>query len=362
MTGSTDRRPLYFVSPLVDGAVLGGASMIAFGALWLARDRVPMETIYAVSATLLVVVNWPHFSATVYRLYHSRANVRQYPITAIVVPLFILGAVWASLAEPETVAPYFVKLYLIWSPYHFSGQSLGISLLYARRAGVRFSRLERTALAGFIFGTFVLPLVAFETGRGENAYYGVPYPTLGLPVWTRYVAQAWLAGCAVALVVLFLRWKRQGRSLPPWIVFLPAVTQFVWFVPGARLAAYNEFVPAFHSLQYLFIAWSLQLKERLDLEKLSPSGRYVVWESIRWLLVNIVGGLLLFEMLPLLFQTDTVSTAFVTGVVFAAVQVHHFFVDGVIWKLKSQTVSSPLMGHLGEILSPRAQEVATTAR
>ena len=105
----------------------------------------------------------------------------------------------------------------------------------------------------------------------------------------------------------------------------------------------------FHSLQYLFIAWALQLREKLELQRIGPSRRYVRWESLRWFLMNVIGGLLLFETLPMIFQLTGADAAFVTGVIFAAVQIHHFFVDGVIWKLKTPTVSSPLMGNIREL-------------
>jgi hypothetical protein len=349
-TSDTDRARLYFVSPVVDALLIGGASIFTFALTWGFQDRIPMSQVYAVSAALLIAVNWPHFSATVHRLYHSRANIQQYPLTAIAVPLLILGGVWASFVEPDAVAPYFVKLYLIWSPYHFSGQTLGLTLLYARRAGLRFTKGERFVLAAFIFATFIVPLVRFETGRGDRVYYGVNYPTMGLPDWTRVVAESWLAVTAVALVLVLLRLKRGGRPLPL-IVLLPALAQFVWFVPGSGLAAFNEFVPMFHSLQYLFIAWALQLKEKLDVKALAPSRRYVLWETFRWLVLNVIGGLLLFETLPLVFQVTGASAAFATGVIFAAVQIHHFFVDGVIWKLKSPAVSSPLMVNLSELVT-----------
>ena len=65
--------------------------------------------------------------------------------------------------------------------------------------------------------------------------------------------------------------------------------------------------------------------------------------------MNIVGGLLLFETLPLVFGLTGSPTAFVSGVVLAAVQVHHFFVDGVIWKLKTPSVSSPLMVNVSDL-------------
>jgi len=362
-TASTsERASLYFVSPLVDSLVIGGVSLLTYVVVRAFQSRMSMETVYATSAALLVVVNWPHFSATVHRLYHSTSNIAQYPLTAIAVPLVILGGVWASFAQPEAVAPYFVKLYLIWSPYHFSGQTLGITLLYARRAGIRFSRPERLAIAAFIFGTFIFPLVRFETGRGDQAYFGVPYPTWGLPGWTRQAAGTWLAICAVAFVAIFIRWKRQGRALPPLIVFLPAVAQFVWFVPGSRLAAFNEFVPLFHSLQYLLIAWALQLKEKLDVHAIKPSRRYVFWETTRWLFLNIIGGMLLFKTLPLVFESTGAPAGFVTGVILSAVQIHHFFVDGVIWKLKSPAVSSPLMVNFHELAGTPTRAPALASR
>ena len=51
------------------------------------------------------------------------------------------------------------------------------------------------------------------------------------------------------------------------MTLLPAATQFVWFGLGQRLPSFAEFIPAFHSVQYLLVAWSVQLKERLDEEQ-----------------------------------------------------------------------------------------------
>ena len=48
----------------------------------------------------------------------------------------------------------------------------------------------------------------------------------------------------------------------------------------------------------------------------------------------------------------TVGLPFYIGVTIIAVQIHHFFVDGVIWKLKRKSVSSPLMVNLHDMLEP----------
>jgi hypothetical protein len=146
--------------------------------------------------------------------------------------------------------------------------------------------------------------------------------------------------------------RAEGRALPL-IVLLPALSQWVWFVGGDGGSAFREFVPAFHSLQYLLIAWSIQMKETLDRGGRSPSKRFVGGETLRWGLWNVAGGAALFWVLPRLFASSAGDLTFATGVVHAGVQIHHFFVDGVIWKLKDPTVASPLMMTWDEIAGPR---------
>ena len=84
-----------------------------------------------------------HFSATNYRLYHCRANIAQYPVTALAVPVLVVAATVAAFVSPAVVAPYFVKLVVTWSVYHFAGQTLGLTMIYARRAGLAVGNVER---------------------------------------------------------------------------------------------------------------------------------------------------------------------------------------------------------------------------
>jgi hypothetical protein len=346
------RQALYFVNAPVDFALAGGVSITTFLLLRMFHSGQRGEAIYTTAAALSWVVNWPHFSATSYRLYHDRAHVRQYPVTALLIPWLVLAAVVGSVFSPTLVAPYFIKLYLTWSPYHFSGQTLGVTLIYARRAGFSVGRWERLALSTFIFGSFATQNARFEVNPAGAEYYGITYPGLGLPEWTVTVlSTAMYVGGAVFLL-LAARWcLRERRWLPP-VVLLPAATQFVWFIPGNSWASFQEFVPFFHSLQYLLIAWSVQLKEKLDKDHLTPGVNYVVWESARWGILNIVGGAILFFMLPRLMAETGVDLTFATGVVLTGVQIHHFFVDGVIWKLRRTTPASPLMVNLADMLSP----------
>ncbi len=345
----TRKPPMYFVNAGVDFALIGGVSIVAYVLLAVFSDGSRTPFGWTLAAALAWIVNWPHFSATSYRLYQSKANVQQYPIVALVVPLLVTAAAVGSFSSPEGVAPWLVKLFLTWSPYHFSGQTLGITLIYARRAGFDIGRGQRVAISGFIFATFLVQMASVEAGQGMSEYYGVPVPMLGLPIWVAQVLRVWMYLCGAAFLFFVVRWSvREKRLLPP-IVLLPAVTQFVWFVAGSKVGSFNEFVPFFHSVQYLLIAWLMQLKEKLDSRSLEPSRRYVLSESARWGLVNFAGGVFLFWLLPRISASAGFTLPFASAVVLSAVQIHHFFVDGVIWKLKNPRVASPLLANLGDV-------------
>ncbi len=346
------RRP-YFVNLPVDLALMGGLSMALYGTLWLLDLTARSAAVISLGASLVWVINYPHFSATSYRLYRSVENMRQYPLTAYVTPVVLLIGALLSLTSPTVVAPYFVKTFQVWSPYHFSGQTFGLGMLYARRTGRAMPPLERQCLRWFILSTCISLVATVETGQRQYQFFGVTYPAFGLPVWVSTVALFAMYALGALVLGLFVLVPLARRQRVPWMVLLPAATQFVWFGLGQRLPSFAEFIPAFHSLQYLLVAWSVQLKERLDENRSSGSLTFVSTESAHWALTNVLGGVALFWGLPHAFTwMGGYDIALTTAVFFSAIQIHHFFVDGVIWKLKNPRVLSPLMAGLHDVLHP----------
>ena len=345
-------RDRYFVSAPLDALAIGGASVLVYALFRLRPAMASSPSVASLAATLVWVCNYPHFAATNYRLYHSRSARAQYPLTSYATPLLMIAAVIGCYMSPTAVAPLFVKLYLLWSPYHFSGQTLGITMVYARRAGFVIDGWLRRSLTAFIFLTFAVQNAWAEVGRHVNPFYGVEYPTLGVPVWLPQTLTK-LMWLALAATIAQLVWKVvSGGARVPLIVVLPAFTQYVWFV-ATPAGQFSYMVPFFHSLQYLLIAWNVQLKEGLAERHQSPSPRYVWSESSRWMAINIAGGYALFWALPHLGGHLGRPLAFSTAVMLAAIQVHHFFVDGVIWRLRNPAARSPLSSSLA-IVSGRS--------
>ena len=204
-----------------------------------------------------------------------------------------------SFLSPTGVAPWLVKMFVIWSPYHFSGQTLGISLIYARRAGIRVGRGERLALSGFIFATFLVQTAITEAGQGPGQLLlGLLSDLRAAGLGARRPARLDV-GLRGRADLLLCPVEPAGRaSWRPPILLLPAATQFVWFGLGWKVPAFNEFVPFFHALQYMLIAWVMQIGESLGAKAPADRRRFVLGESLRWGLFNIAGGIVLFWVLP----------------------------------------------------------------
>jgi hypothetical protein len=353
---ATAPRSPYFVGPAVDFLMMGGLSLACLPLMDLGQRYLRTEQISTAVIALWWVCNWPHFSATNYRLYHSRANVAQYPITALATPVLVAIVTVAAFLSPLAVAPYFVKLMVIWSAYHFGGQTLGLTMVYARRSGIGVGNFERQALLYFVMATFLARMAGDETGVGTRFYFGIGHPRLGVPEW---LAPAFILGalaCGALFVGRLVIACARAKRAPPAILFVPLISYFVWFIPGRRTEYYYAFVPVFHSLQYLLIAWAMQLKEKLDIEKITPSRAYVARETARWGAINVIGGALLFFVLPRITSLSGATQKFSFAIIATAIQVHHFFVDGVIWKLQNPKVSSPLLVQLSDLVRPRAAE------
>ena len=154
---STSAPSPYLINLPVDFLLTGGGMILLFLLLPRFYDGPMTPHLLTASLACTWIANWPPNAATNFRLYGSANGFRRYPFTAVGVPLLVLLGVLGSLFSPQMVAPYFVKVTLSWILYHYCGQSIGISLLYARRAGYQPSPVERFLLVSFFYRDVFLP-------------------------------------------------------------------------------------------------------------------------------------------------------------------------------------------------------------
>jgi tetratricopeptide (TPR) repeat protein len=329
-----------------------GVAYALFVALLLLAPRMPSSFAFMI-AVVGLVTNTPHYGATILRVYEQRTDRRRYSLfalhaTAVIGLLFGTGLYWAPLGS------LLVTLYVTWSPWHFAGQNYGLAVMFLRRRGVALDpRTKRLVYASF-FLSFLLSFLALHSGGGRIGVTPVPveifghyaFLSLGMPpAFTRValgaVAIAYV-GVIVAAGAALLR-RASLRDILPAVCLV--LLQAVWFslpalltlagrLDRAGLALSTVWVAAFHSIQYLWI--TSYYARRTEGGGLAA---YYGKAVLAGCAVTVIPGLLFAPQLlgPVPFHAG------MGGLLFAVVNIHHFMLDGAIWKLRDGRVARALL-------------------
>ncbi len=291
-----------------------------------------------------LLCNYPHFMATVYRAYHSHSEFAKYRVFTVHIALLLIAAgVVAHLWYP--LLPWIFTLYIFWSPWHYTGQNFGLLMMFARRSGIAPTTSERRALRLAFVASFAMLMLGFNTGASTDPLV----LSLGLAAKITLPLRITLAAAFIlAAGWAFVSFARRSkfRALVPSLLL--ALTQFLWFLlPALVELATGHDVPqtryssgilaVLHSTQYLWITSYYQRKEAI-------AAGNTRWKFSTYLLTLVAGGIALFIPGPWivsrLFHADFASS-FLTFT--ALVNIHHFILDGALWKLRDTRVSSVLL-------------------
>jgi tetratricopeptide (TPR) repeat protein len=326
---------------LIVGCGAWSAPLLAIAA-WLTPSHTHG---WAVAFYLLAIIfNYPHFMATIYRAYHTREQFEKYKFFTL--HLTLLMAVTAVMLHASyRLVPWVFTLYICWSPWHYSGQNYGLMMMFARRAGAQITSSERRWLHAAFVASYVMLLASFMTGGSSDPLI----LSLGLPAKITLPVRLVLAIAFAAFTFMAFKPLIQRSGTRAMAASLTLVlTQFLWFVLPTLLelhAAYqipqtrysSGILAVLHSAQYLWITSYYQRREARAAGQSS-------WRMVGYFVTLIAGGIALFVPGPWLvsyiFHYDF-TTSFL--IFTALVNIHHFLLDGALWKLRDSRVASLLI-------------------
>jgi Flp pilus assembly protein TadD len=332
-----------------------GTLLLAGGAALLAGDP---ATLLAWAILLSTLTGMPHYGATLLRVYGRRADRRRYAFFAVWATL----AIWAAFVVgvyDRTIGSLLVTLYLSWSPWHYTGQNYGLAVLFLRKRGIEVAPETKRWIHASFVASYLLVVLAMhgvnpQVGYGsglpadplEHGYrfvsLGIPAPLVG--VLFPAVALAYLAATLVAAARL--RRVAAGRALGPALAL--SATQAAWFVipasvafatgvdPRHQVLFYFAWVAIGHQVQYLWITtWY-------------AAGGRPLGERVAYLGKTFLAGAGIWTLPALVFSPSLLGTvSYDLGLfllISAAVNLHHFVLDGAIWKLRDGRVARILLG------------------
>src|ERR1700756_639714 len=339
-----DVRPLWVYNSWLDMIVGCGAWSAPL--LLLAYLSVASNTLQWSIAFygLALFLNYPHYMATVYRAYHRSEDFHKYRIFTVHITLLLLVTAVVSHFWFRAL-PLLFTLYVTWSPWHYSGQNYGILMMFARRAGAQPANAERRALYAAFLLSYAILFVNFHTGTSTDPLFlSLNFPGMVSSQLLIVLAITFVACSAYGLSRLI------GQA--GWRAMVPSLTlfstQFLWFLVPTVLSLGDGFhVPqsrystgvlaVMHSAQYLWIT-SYYARREADAQ-----GRNN-WRPFAYFAVLVAGGIALFEPGPWIrshiFHFDFTRSFLIFT---ALVNLHHFILDGAIWKLRDGRIASLLL-------------------
>jgi len=328
------------LTPLLDLLCVGGLSLIVFVPLLLS-GRTDLVIIGAgAQAWLATLINMPHFMASYRMVYRDRAMILRHRWASIYVPLlmllYVMVALWQAQYSPAMVTVFVTVSsgYLAW---HYTGQVWGMMASYAWLEGVRFEPAERLLVRGSLRILLVWHLSWFAyhnvAGRDREILYQV-------------VSWATLAGLGLGAAGLARLRKRTGR-MPPLRAIVAWLAIFVWYAAMARDPRAIFWVQIAHALQYLEFPVRVEINRHLGqaagrlTARLAGYGAALL--AVSWLIGMVVPKTAM-EVIGAAWGERPGQVAPI--LILSFINIHHYFTDGVIWKISNPEVRRELFAHV----------------
>ncbi len=339
--------------------VVGGGFVISVAPPWLMMF-------------VVVLVSVPHYGATLLRAHEKEEDRKLCGLFSICTTgALLLFFFWG--VRNVLVGSLLFTLYLTWSPWHYTSQNYGIALMFLGRRGIEVDPRTKRLLRLSLLLPFWISFLYMHGPATHSRFLGnsVQFLSLDLPA---FPADLLLFAClllyGVTTFFLVAALARKGlRSSAPALGVL--VTQFVWFAlpsaiknwlpySGPPIFGVGQEAYAFtwialgHAIQYLWITTYFARATGRVSTPVSFYGRAVVCGCLLWALPLLLFAPGLLGRLP--FDSGLAS------VTAAVLNLHHFLLDGILWKLRRPRIAGVLLSPNRASADPVVSRVRPLAR
>lgn len=369
------------ISRMVDFWLLGGLSIALWIPVYFLQDQLSLAksltmAIPGVALTLAYWVNYPHFMAS-YKLAYTQGRefVVQNWFQLLLVPtvLVLLIAIsfgywnssisdsslvhianatfsWLGLKTrlglypnlgSEIMGMMIVFLYFTVG-WHYSKQTFGCMMVYAKLDNYRLNTLERNIIRYALLSTWWVTWLYSNCSEGTYPFYGLNIHRLNLPyVWFQ-ASYFVVSGLFIAVAVVFLMKYYREKQSPGWNFLVPMLALLIWHIPMLGNPQFFYLLAFFHSLQYFpFVAKVEKTRYRVN-NRPKQTVRLLAFFAIMMLL-----GYLSFDLAPQqldqsLQSRNLFNASFFMIAFLAFINIHHYFIDNVLWRFKNKDVKQLL--------------------
>ena len=341
-------RTAAIIHPLVDLLSVGGLSILVLVPLLVSgREDLAFISLPAV-AWAGALVNYSHFMASYRIIYRDREMILRHKWASMGIPLILVGYSVVAFWQAEQQRPQLMGLivgvgsaYLAW---HYTGQVWGMMASYTHLSGGRFEPAERRLVRGSL-----RILLAWHVVWFARIWFG--QTNLAEPFWLTPLYQAASAATILALLLgaagMTKMWLRTRRA-PPARAVVAWLAIFCWYAAMARWGLPALFlVQLAHAIQYLEFPARVEINRAVGAAGGRVSGRLAAYVIIllatSFLVTLLVPGPAMSVVADFLGVEPNRAAPLL---LLMFINIHHYFTDGVAWKLSNPEVRKELFAHV----------------
>ncbi|MCP4885275.1 MAG: hypothetical protein GY904_01480 [Planctomycetaceae bacterium] len=282
----------------------------------------------------------------------------------------------ATAAVTQPTSMLFLSLYVapIVLGWHYVGQSWGTTACFAFLSGFRMSVTQRRLIRSGFYALFAYHVVwAFSSMQLLQTWYPEQQAGEYMNVAVMSTCRVVVLACFALGIFGFFQMARDHQKRVPALVWLPWLATFSWYVMVDISPASFFLLQIFHALQYLMFPARVEINHYVEREqgedkqgedkqgedkqgedkqgedKQGERG-HLRFHMIAYYLALVVVGLFAFEWTQVLEWTlvkNPPSNLVILGTAtMVVINLHHYFIDAVIWKIRDPEVRHSIFGHL----------------
>ncbi|MHB1949425.1 MAG: hypothetical protein ACYCQI_15080 [Gammaproteobacteria bacterium] len=345
-TEQNSEKTHYLLTGYFDAFFMGGASILFFFASIILLKQHDHPYFAKLIFLLGFLVNFPHFLLSYQLLY---IDFRQLIFSrfaffwaGIIVPMLLISLLFlSSYFNPAASLGYFVNALYFLVGWHYIKQIFGTIIVTNALKNVLYNKIERWCLQANLYMLWGISWLWTNTDGSLQIYEGIIYSGFQFP--RRYVLYCFVAIIITLIFVLIthLRKHIKEKNKPSLTALIAFIAAYFWFIPLFYNPIFFPCIAFFHSLQYLPFVYAVRRnKIKSELVKINPEKRSKTYfvHHYGYLLSSMVLGAILFYFLPKyldqmkLFDFDLFGPTVVMFYFAIFLNIHHYFIDNVIWK------------------------------
>lgn len=344
-------------------ASMGGYSLLAIFVIFFGLKD---EWIAPLSIAMIFLANFmnhPHFMASyreffeIYKNFKKNEFNRPYKarwwFVAAVVPVILIIllsiGVYKALDGNDYVFTIAILLYGASVGWHYVKQGFGMAMSEAALKKCYWQASTRNWMLCNSYACWIFSMCLLFSAEGGVAYFGWMF-SINEKIFQIIIIPAaltfFVTSCGMALSVSrnIKIWKKEGKSFLnlPRAGFMGYIASlYFWVVAGVTHPVLMLVIPFFHSLQYMHVIEKIKRNSNSLKDKFFRwAGLIVVGFSFFWLIPGIVDY----------FHIGKINIISQSGIIFTAsiwlfINIHHYFMDNVIWRKENKYIWEKLNAH-----------------